>query len=272
MSETGTYNHAIYPDDFSVPEDNGIRNEKAGTFTIDFGTAVTNPQIALGSIGSAFITVPIKTNIPYQVLWAGQDVTYTPPNDLEGNEGFTIISFPGSHNSIQFEYLQDEVWVNVLVGAESLESPDVNICEAEEVTLNASGAEGANFYWTANVSGPNSGLPDNPTGANLTVNPFVTTTYTVTDLNDFCGASKSITVIVPNENPVAIAKESFTVILDDNGEGTLTVDQIDNGSSDNCKIESMTIDITEFNCDNIGENTVTLTVTDVLGNTQRTKP
>jgi gliding motility-associated-like protein len=46
----------------------------------------------------------------------------------------------------------------------------------------------------------------------------------------------------------------------------ITAAMIDNLSYDNCGIASVTVNITQFNCNNIGANTVILTVTDVNGN------
>lgn len=55
--------------------------------------------------------------------------------------------------------------------------------------------------------------------------------------------------------------------LDENGEATITVADIDGGSFDNCGIDDIELNITDFNCTHIGANTVTMTVTDVNGNT-----
>ena len=41
---------------------------------------------------------------------------------------------------------------------------------------------------------------------------------------------------------------------------------MDNGSSDNCGIATTTLSKTDFDCTNVGANTVTLTVTDDNGN------
>ncbi|EPR72755.1 secreted hyalin domain protein-likely involved in carbohydrate binding or cell-adhesion [Winogradskyella psychrotolerans RS-3] len=60
--------------------------------------------------------------------------------------------------------------------------------------------------------------------------------------------------------------QNITVSLDASLNSTITPSQIDNGSSDNCAIASMTLDETTFDCSHIGENTVTLTVTDINGN------
>ncbi|MEN0082037.1 beta strand repeat-containing protein, partial [Flavobacterium lindanitolerans] len=96
------------------------------------------------------------------------------------------------------------------------------------------------------------------TGAN-------TVTLTVTDVN---GNSASNTAIVTVEDVIAptVLTQNITVQLEANGQVTITPAQINNGSTDNCTIATYTLDITEFNCTNIGANTVTLTATDASGN------
>ncbi|MDB3927011.1 discoidin domain-containing protein, partial [Flavobacteriales bacterium] len=269
MSGANTFGHNNYPQEFSVPNTaNTIKNTLAGTFTVNFASAVTNPQIALGSIGNANTAVPIQTSIPYQVLWAGIDVTFDSPTQFTGTEGFVIVSFPGTHTSITFTYLTSENWVNIHIGAESLECDDANICEGEEITLNANGGDGANYLWSADVSGAQAGLPTDLTTSTIIVNPMITTTYTSTNINDFCGSQKSITVNVPDVDPVAVTLDSLTIDLDADGTRTLLADEIDNGSFDDCIIDTKTIDISEFDCDDVGTTqTITLTVTDLLGNT-----
>ncbi|MBN2214728.1 MAG: SBBP repeat-containing protein [Bacteroidales bacterium] len=64
--------------------------------------------------------------------------------------------------------------------------------------------------------------------------------------------------------PVAIAKD-ITIELDENGIANITVSDIDNGSHDGCGIDSLTLTKTSFNCNDIGDNTVTLTVTNIYG-------
>ena len=53
---------------------------------------------------------------------------------------------------------------------------------------------------------------------------------------------------------------------DGNGLGEITPLGVDNGSIDNCSIDNYSLDIDTFGCDDIGANTVILTVTDVNGN------
>jgi hypothetical protein len=57
------------------------------------------------------------------------------------------------------------------------------------------------------------------------------------------------------------------VHLDQNGQETISANYLDGGSTDNVGIISFEIDIDTFSCDNIGENTVILTIADAAGNT-----
>ena len=86
---------------------------------------------------------------------------------------------------------------------------------------------------------------------------------------DECGnlATCTFTVtVIDDDAPVAICQD-LTVILDDTGNATITANQLNFGSNDNCGIGNLDIDIDTFDCSNVGANQVTLTVTDIHGNT-----
>jgi len=65
--------------------------------------------------------------------------------------------------------------------------------------------------------------------------------------------------------PVCQAKDT-TIYLDVNGMATITGEEIGSESTDNCGIESISVDPDTFNCDDIGENAVEVIVTDSSGN------
>ncbi|WP_197463471.1 BspA family leucine-rich repeat surface protein [Cochleicola gelatinilyticus] len=67
--------------------------------------------------------------------------------------------------------------------------------------------------------------------------------------------------------PIASCVAPFSVSLDADGVATISASDIHNNSTDNCELATVSIDITEFNCDSVGENTITLTATDSSGNT-----
>lgn len=76
--------------------------------------------------------------------------------------------------------------------------------------------------------------------------------------------SYSVTVL-DTVSPVATAK-NITLVLDENDQASLTAADIDNGSTDNCSVASRSASKTNFDHNDVGENTVTLTVVDGSGN------
>ncbi|MEX2597798.1 MAG: LamG domain-containing protein, partial [Salibacteraceae bacterium] len=94
-----------------------------------------------------------------------------------------------------------------------------------------------------------------------------TITLTITALNGNTDTCTTIVTVEDTIDPVAQCVAPFTIQLDVNGQASITPAMIDNGSTDNCAIASLTLDTTDFTCADLGANTVTLTVTDTNGNT-----
>jgi hypothetical protein len=105
-------------------------------------------------------------------------------------------------------------------------------------------------------------------GATVAINNNVaagTYSVTVTDANG-CIINKSVTVnYTDNTAPNAVCK-NITVQLNSNGQASITAQDIDNGSTDNCGIANITVSPASFDCSDLGSNTVTLRVEDVNGN------
>ena len=95
---------------------------------------------------------------------------------------------------------------------------------------------------------------------------ITTITYTVTDGFGLSASCDFTVTVIDNIPPVAICA-NIDVYLDPN-TGVVTIDEsdINNHSTDNCGIASISIDRNEFTCINIGDNDVTLTVIDNSGN------
>ncbi|MDR7372433.1 gliding motility-associated C-terminal domain-containing protein [Flavobacterium aquidurense] len=94
-----------------------------------------------------------------------------------------------------------------------------------------------------------------------------TVTLTATDAEGN-SSFNTATVTVEDKIPPTVLTKNITVQLDSAGNATITSNQIDNGSTDNCSIPipTLALDKTSFDCSNVGANTVTLTVTDAGGN------
>ncbi|MBK9270569.1 MAG: HYR domain-containing protein [Saprospiraceae bacterium] len=91
--------------------------------------------------------------------------------------------------------------------------------------------------------------------------------YFVLDANGCVDTFTAAVSITDQTLPVAACK-NISVSLDQNGEYTLTPAEVNNNSSDDCGIEMLELDVTNFDCGDIGQNTVLLTVTDSSGNTK----
>jgi hypothetical protein len=81
-----------------------------------------------------------------------------------------------------------------------------------------------------------------------------------------CVQNYTTSIITTDAIPPVVATQSVVVFLDENGTASVTADQFDAGSSDNCGIASIGVDTESFDCTHLGDQTVTITVTDLNGN------
>lgn len=88
---------------------------------------------------------------------------------------------------------------------------------------------------------------------------------TLVDVNgntSFCTAQLTV---VDQIAPTALCKDTI-LFLDSLGQAGVTVAQLDNGSFDNCDIDSLFASQTQFACSDLGGNAVTFSALDVNGN------
>ncbi|MFN8394959.1 MAG: HYR domain-containing protein [Bacteroidia bacterium] len=91
-------------------------------------------------------------------------------------------------------------------------------------------------------------------------------TLTATDLSGNSSSCTAVVMVVDNTAPQAIC-QSAVVFLDANGQGSITTNSVNNGSTDACGVLNATLDNAAFDCSDIGSNTVVLTIVDLSGNT-----
>ena len=104
-----------------------------------------------------------------------------------------------------------------------------------------------------------------PSGSTFPVGT-TTNTFEITDDEDNITTCSFDVIVTDSEEPVIAHNEEITIILNESGTGSLTTGEVNNGSADNCEIEAYELSKTEFTCEDIGENTITFTVTDIHGN------
>jgi hypothetical protein len=107
--------------------------------------------------------------------------------------------------------------------------------------------------------------PNSFSCANIGAN---TVTFTVTDVNGNSRTGTTIVTVADTVRPLAIA-QNVTATLS-GGTATVSAASVNNGSTDACGIGTLSVSPNTFTCANLGANTVTLTVTDVNGNTSTT--
>lgn len=93
----------------------------------------------------------------------------------------------------------------------------------------------------------------------------VSTTLTLTD-GSGNKASANVKITVRDTLTPNVVTRNPTVFLDFNGNGVLSVFEVDKGSNDNCGLASIDIDQDKFTCNDLGEKTLTFTAKDASGN------
>ena len=97
----------------------------------------------------------------------------------------------------------------------------------------------------------------------------VGSTTVVFTLEDDCGNLSTCEQVITIHDvtpPVCVAND-ITLTVGPNGITIINPSDIDGGSTDECGIQSISVQPESFTCADIGENTITLTVTDNNGNT-----
>ncbi|MDT0647519.1 PKD-like domain-containing protein [Zunongwangia sp. F260] len=178
----------------------------------------------------------------------------------------------GVGNSTPVSIYNSEEFSNGFPGKSAVAAPVVNI----ESQTNASCSDNADGSINISISGgidPYSYSWTGPgsfsrTTQNITNLSPGTYSVTVTDDDGNTSTPKNTTIVVEDNEDPTIRTQNITVELDANGNATISAEDIDNGSDDNCQIQSRSLNIANFDCGDVGANTVTLTVTDVNGNSE----
>ncbi|TVZ52463.1 HYR domain-containing protein [Dokdonia sp. Hel_I_53] len=151
---------------------------------------------------------------------------------------------------------------------EDNEAPTVTCPSDVAVAVNQGAQYSIPNYTAVSNDNCSTTLSQNPAAGTMVGVGVHTVTFTATDPSgntSNCSFDITVTENADTTNPVAVCQD-VTLQLDSNGTATLTATQVDNGSSDDVGVASTTIDITTFDCSNVGATMVTLTVTDAAGN------
>ncbi|MEM6966726.1 MAG: T9SS type A sorting domain-containing protein, partial [Bacteroidota bacterium] len=162
-------------------------------------------------------------------------------------------------------------------GCESIETVEVVqfgcALMATAAITNASCADVANGVATLTAMGGNLPISYNWSngGTTATESDLLPGVYTVTITDGGnCTWIETIEIGVTDVTAPTAIGQDITVSLGTNGTATITPMMIDDGSTDECSMVNLSVDISSFDCSNVGVNPVMLTVTDAANNQSTT--
>jgi gliding motility-associated-like protein len=91
-------------------------------------------------------------------------------------------------------------------------------------------------------------------------------TWTVTDNGGNVTTVDQTVTVMDTTHPVIAVNDLF-VTLDINGNAAIAVQDVENGTTDNCGVETMTLSQYNFDCSHVGVNSIIVSATDYSGNT-----
>ena len=166
---------------------------------------------------------------------------------------YTVTDASGLTNSCSFDIIvQDNEDPEITCPANISVNTDMGLCTATVDYVTPVGTDNCMGEITMLSAGLGSGAAF-PAGT-------TTETYEVMDLSGNVASCSFDVIVQDGESPIVIT-QPFTLQLNDQGQGTLQVSDVDNGSSDNCNL-MLSLDITSFDCNDVGANTVMLTGND----------
>lgn len=186
------------------------------------------------------------------------DITdFTCANIGPNNVTLTVTDTNGNSSTcVAVVTVEDSIPPIIACPADITANSDAGMCSAVVTFVTPLAFDNCNVS-VAQTAGLPSGS-DFPVGVN-------TVEFTATD-DGGNTAVCSFTITVTDNEPPTMACQNITIQLDALGDATITAADVDGGSTDNCGIATSTVSPSTFDCSNVGDNPVTLTVTDIHGN------
>jgi gliding motility-associated-like protein len=257
------------------------------------GFVQANIVLPAGALNQANVKIRFKYLADWGYFWAIdnvtisgdmlQTITWSPITNLFTNAAATVPYTAGTNASTVYVLPTSVAPLTYVATASNgstgcIKTASITLRDAvapvavtRPVTLqlNASGTATLTAAQVDNGSSDNCSIatmivsPNTFTCANVGTN---TVTLTVTDASGNSSTPVTAVVTVQDQVDPTVVTQPVTVQLSSAGTASITAAQVNNNSSDNCSIATMTVSPNTFTCANLGANTVTLTVTDVNGN------
>ncbi|MEM6801725.1 MAG: DUF4347 domain-containing protein, partial [Bacteroidota bacterium] len=124
LTSGGIYSHGRFPAEYGVPNTTSIKNTTITENSISFDSPITNPTLVFASIGQPSVYVPIEFGQPIGSILYSQNIVVNGSNKITGNEGYVIMKFNGTYDSLTFKYTTAENYANFSFGAQNCQDTD----------------------------------------------------------------------------------------------------------------------------------------------------
>ncbi|WP_425237268.1 FG-GAP-like repeat-containing protein [Ulvibacterium sp.] len=257
--------------------DDPLEYDRPGTFTVtwtyDTGDGNTSTQTQTVIVEDSVAPVPDMAALPDVTGGCGATVTILPTatDNCVGTVTATTddpLTYP-EQGTYTVTWTYDDgngntsTQVQTVIAESSIAPPIPDMASLPEVRGECSATVTAVPTATDNCAGTVIGTTDDPLEYDRPGTFTVTWTY---DTGNGNTSTQMQNVIVEDVVPPMAIAQDITVELDENGQATITAEDIDNGSADNCGIADLSLDTAIFDCPELGGTDVELTVTDVSGN------
>lgn len=217
--------------------------------------AIANVSCAGAADGSITISL-VGGTAPFTYAWSNGGTTATISNLAGGDYTVNVSDANGcdfSSTASVTEPAPYSAWsvqtVNPLCPNEASGSATVSI---------SGGTEPYSFLWS-----------NGATGNTLENVPAGDYSVQVTDVNG-CQSSTSVSLSSADNEAPSITAQNATLALNNNGSVQVSLTDLAAQFGDNCGVSSTSVSPQSFDCQHLGAQTVTLTVTDLSGNTATT--
>ncbi|PZW41439.1 putative secreted protein (Por secretion system target) [Mesonia algae] len=250
---SGTY-EVIVTDDYGCTATTSVTVTEPTTISIS--ALVTSLTCNGASDGAIDLTVSGGT-APYSFSWSNTMTTEDISNLSEGNYNVTVTDANGctAAESVTLIINDDEA--------------PIAICQDITITLDDTGNASIIAEDVDNGSTDNCAI----TSYSIDIDTFDctmlglnTVTLTVTDSNGNTSTCSSIVTVEDTELPT-LSCQAITINLDENGNAVIVPEDILIDSNDNCGIDSISLDIDTFGCEDVGMDVeITVFAQDASGN------
>jgi gliding motility-associated-like protein len=173
---------------------------------------------------------------------------------------WTVTDVNGNSNTCTQDItVTDDENPTITCAADQTQTADPGVCQAAVTVIAPVTADNCSVASVTNDFNGTADASDTyPVGT-------TTVTWTVTDAAGLTATCMQDITVTDDEDPIAVCMD-ITIGLDISGNASIIGADIDGGSTDNCSIDTLIANPNTFTFVDLGTNNVTLTVTDVNGN------